>query len=108
MFDHFGGTLLERFRADKLVVYRLMTLNRLPAVKSACARPQVSETISGWPEYRSEDKMRAVLLMVVLVLPLAGCQGDRLRETTRPGQGELFTSPSPGSFARLVVSTASM
>ena len=46
--------------------------------------------------------MRAVLLMVVLVFPLAGCQGDRLRDTTQPSQRELFMSPSPVSFARPV------
>jgi hypothetical protein len=46
--------------------------------------------------------MRALLFMIALVLPLAGCQGERLRETTQPGQGELFVmSPGAVSFAQL-------
>ena len=46
--------------------------------------------------------VRGMLFIIALVLPLAGCQGERLRETTQPGQGELFImSPSPVSFAQL-------
>jgi hypothetical protein len=46
--------------------------------------------------------VRAYLFIIAFVLPLAGCQGERLRETTQPGQGELYImSPSPVSFAQL-------
>ena len=47
--------------------------------------------------------MRALLFIIALVLPLAGWDGERLRETTQPGPGALFTSPSPVSFAPLAV-----
>ena len=46
--------------------------------------------------------VRGMLFIFARVLPLAGCQGERLRETTQPEQGELFMmSPSPVSFAQL-------
>ena len=41
------------------------------------------------------SSVRILLVTFAFVLSLAGCQGERLRETTQPGLGELFASPSP-------------
>ena len=42
------------------------------------------------PTRYQEPTERGMLFIIALVLPLAGCQGERLRETTQPEQGELL------------------
>ena len=48
--------------------------------------------------------MRTLLFIFALVLPLAGCQGERLREITPPGLGTVH-EPEPSFVVQRALGT---